>query len=195
MKNHDIHERILLYLYKFRNDTDFHDLFEFFEQSEYDTILDKANSLYNDGMIDFKPDAMIRSMSDPIIVNERHEIFVQLRNKGIEYVKQNILKKTDTLDKLYKIIAIGGVICTIIISTVALVRENKYRELNQLNKDLQLSIDSTIQAQRASENDHDNLLKMRDKKIELLISEIDSLTFELKIKKEGAKSAPMQRPR
>jgi hypothetical protein len=198
---YEIHERILLYLYELRHKDESYDLLKKFSDVNETLLRDTAEHLRKEGLIDVEypflgfgsVDFNTGQVDFPYAEKEDY-VKAKIKTPGIEYVKQNLLKKTDTLDKLYKIIAIGGVICTVVIGAITLSRESKYREANQLNKDLQSSIDSIKQVQRASENDRDSLLKTRDKKIELLTSKIDSLTFELKVKKEGAKVAPMQRP-
>lgn len=192
---HELHEEILLFLYDFRKTEDKPDVFEKFKGENVNVLKETIEELSGKdfieveypfvgfGSLNWHTGEMKFPHADP---NDFRKC--KIKTAGIEYVKQNLLKKTDTLDKVYKIIAIAGVIGTVVIGAVTLVRESKYREEKQLNKDLQSSIDSIKQLQRANEIEHENLLGTKDKTIELLTSKVDSLTSILKAK--SSKKAP-----
>jgi hypothetical protein len=199
---HEIHERILLYLYELReNDEKFDLLIKFIDINE--TLLrENIEHLDKEKLIEVEYPFLgfgtvnLRTGETNFPYKDTNKfIKAKIKPAGTEYVKQNLLKKSDTLDKWSKIIGISGIIFGAIIGTITLVRENKYQEQRQLNIDLQQNIDSIKQLQRAKETVHDSLLKTRDKKIEILILTIDSLTLKLNDKKQGSKVAPMQRPR
>lgn len=87
----DISDKILLYLYKFRNDSDFHDLFEVFDQSQVDVVFDKANELYERRFLEIQPG--IYFGDEPR--KEKQDFFAQITRSGIEYVKNEIIRQEE----------------------------------------------------------------------------------------------------
>lgn len=187
---YELHEKILLYLYELRHKDELYDLLIKFNDINDSLLRETTEHLQKEGLIETEyPFLGVGSVDfntgriDFPYAEKEDFLKAKILTPGIEYVKQNLLKKTDTLDKWSKIIGIGGIIFGAIIGTITLVRENKYRETNQLNKELRLSIDSIMRVQHATESVRDNLLKTKDKKIDILTSKIDSLTMKLNVKK------------
>ena len=185
MEEHDINDQILLYLYKFRNDSDFHDLFDYFEQNQYDVVFDKANDLYTEKRLDIQPEFSFGNGPPKL----KHDFFAQITPSGIEYVKNDIIRQLeiDTLRKQNEkankkrhrtnvVISIFGVL-VLIYSVYQVDRTSTLtQELQKVSKERDSLSTVTV--------DQYNLLKTKDKEIIKTKITLDSLVDSLKADKQ-----------
>lgn len=188
MDDHDIDDKILIYLFKFRNDSDFHDLFEHFEQCEYDVIWDKVSSLYDEKIIEYQPEF---SFGDRPFV--KHELSIKLTKHGIDYVKNNLIRQAEieTLKRQKITDDKNRFRINIIISIVGLLLVGLQIylsiKLSEEKKDIKI-----LKTQRDSlstvTTDQFDLLKIKDNELMKMKTSLDSLFDSLKFKKQLKKN-------
>jgi len=128
----EIHEQILFYLYKFRGDSEYHDLFDFFDQKDYEVIWDRTNSLHNEKSLEIQPET---SIGWDVPVKPKHELFARITKSGIERVKTEMInqKQKDISDKKRFRITTGISIAFLVAAMYGIYQTDK---TNKLEKDV-----------------------------------------------------------
>lgn len=144
----DLHEEILLYLYEFRNDSKFHDIFERFKQDDHEAIYDKYSQLQKEHLVEAEPQTKVTSISSQEldffrVTNYRYSLGLRITiPKGTDYVNDKVIPRIYQIKKWSKIAMIASVIIGIVPSTKYILREYKYQKEHQLNTELQVKVDS-----------------------------------------------------
>ncbi len=169
----EIHEKILVCLYEFRNDSDYHDLFNEFEQGDYEVIWDRVNSLCNEKLIETQLDVYI-GWSGP--TKPKHNLFARITKQGIEHVKINIInkKQKDREERKRFLITTVISIAFLLAAAYGIYQTNRTNKFERDN----LIINQENDSLRNVNNKLDEELKF----INLEFSKLKSDTSKLKLK-------------
>ena len=144
----DLHEEILLYLYEFRNDSKFHDIFERFKQDDHEAIYDKYSQLQKEHLVEAEPQTKVTSISSQEldffrVTNYRYSLGLRITiPKGTDYVNDKVIPRIYQIKKWSRIVSMTGVIFGMIMTLVTCERDHKYQKEHQLNTELQIKVDS-----------------------------------------------------
>lgn len=178
----DLHEQILLYLFEFRNDSKYHDIFEHFKQEDHEAIYDRYHHLQNDHLVEAEPETKFTSTISTKeldffgVKNYKYSLRLRITiPKGIDYVKDKVKPRIYQIDNWSKIVSMGGVIFAIVFGLIAYVQDTKYKEEQQLNFKLKADKDSINEKLNATKTYYENLLKKKDQQNQELNQKLDSI--------------------
>lgn len=177
MKGLELHEQILVYLYNNRNNDAQYDLFIKFKNISKTLVFNKATELADKGLIATETSEMgIGSFSwdtGEITFPNAGEPYLKakIRNEGIQYVKQNILKNTNWGNVFHKTVETICLVATAILGIMLYVREERHNKTEALLRNESHEKDSTIQQNKKL----NEVLADKEKQIRQWILKYDSL--------------------
>ena len=182
MEKHELHEEILLFLYQLRNSEERPDLLKKFKGANESILRDTIEHLRERGLIeveypymgvgtlDWRSGEIDFPNADPNDFRNG-----KIKTAGIEYVKKNLVKKPDLLEKLNKVIGIIGGVAAIVFGIMTLITETRYQDAKKLNKEFEAENDSLRVVLRIRDINHQKQLESKDKEIVDISLRIDSL--------------------